>query len=97
MFFRLQIFHDPKSLYVSSAETIGATVRHWRHWTAVRHWRHWTAFHTQVFIPLDMSNLMQTMSPRIGRIGKKLFPGAVRHRQHLGHRPAPPAACASEP
>ena len=31
---------------------------------------------------LDMSNLMQTMSARIGRIGKKGAAGAVRHWQH---------------
>ena len=56
-------------------------------------WRpfiHRSSIHPKLHSSEDMSNLLQTMSPRIGRIGK-------RHRQHLGHRPAPPATCASEP
>ena len=45
-----------------------------------------------------MSNLMQTMSPCIGRIGKKLFPGAVRTGNILatGLRHQPPVHLSRE-
>ena len=61
-------------------------------------WRpfiHRSSIHPKLHSSEDMSNLLQTMSPRIGRIGKKRFPGAVCQK-HLAYTPAPPAACNSE-